>query len=150
MSFTFKFARFIEVERLYSLTLFLSPRRNRYAPIFTFWFARLSPLTHSPFDIPLGIPPGGVGALIVQLFTAADAQLYLDPTAPEICLQRDQRQALLLFEQPVQPVQLPTVQQQLFGPQRIAVEDIPFFVNFYASSTYTSPSASIVSFIFLM
>lgn len=136
----------------YPLLALSSPRRNLYIPI-SFGAARPRVTTycagqsaanlrqlaarhtsgavlafHGAVDVAFGIPRGGAGALVVELFALAEAQLQLDPPALEVERERHQGVALQL-DLLREPPDLVFVRQQLAGAHRIPVEDVALFVG---------------------
>ena len=81
-----------------------------------------------PVDGPFGVPPGGVGPLVVELFALAQAQLQLDPSVLEVEGQGNQGVALELALL-VQAADFAFVGQQPPFPGGIGVEDVAVVVG---------------------
>ena len=85
-------------------------------------------LAHRPGGLHFHVVLGGGVALVVQMLAHAYAQLHLHPAVLQVQLQRDQRIALALHH--LQELSdLGLVQQQLFGPHGIGVEDVALLVG---------------------
>ena len=77
------------------LIYFKIPVESLYAPEFD--FANLvHPLFERAVDGALGVAPGHIAALVIQLFALAQSQLHLHPAVFKVEGKGDQRQALLL------------------------------------------------------
>ena len=81
-----------------------------------------------PVDGALGVPLGGVGPLVVELFALAQAQLQLDPPVLEVEGQGNQGVALQ-FALLVQAANLALVGQEPPLPGGVGVEDVAVVVG---------------------
>ncbi len=86
-------------------------------------------LLQIPLGIPFGRLCGEVGALIIQFFSSAQAELDLDPRALEIDRKGYQGQPLLLLEGAEQAHYLPFVQQKAAHAVWVTVKNVALIVG---------------------
>ena len=90
-------------------------------------------LFKSAADVAFGILFSGNGALIIKLFTAADAKLHLKARALEIDRKRHKRDALLLAK-PQKAHNFALMKEKLALAERVAVKDVAVVIGLYASA----------------